>query len=61
MEVKRKCGGGPPGAELGTLTSVRRWSAEHTLLLPGDLKICSYSVVVFSEQSGRTTSNRYFL
>uniref|UniRef100_A0A3Q2QTG8 Phosphodiesterase n=1 Tax=Fundulus heteroclitus TaxID=8078 RepID=A0A3Q2QTG8_FUNHE len=31
VDVKEKCGGGPLGAELGTLTLVRRWSAEHTL------------------------------
>lgn len=32
-----KCYGSPPGAELGTLTSVRMWSTENAPPLPGDL------------------------
>lgn len=35
-EGREECHGGPPGAELGTLTSARKWSVAHTSRLPGD-------------------------
>lgn len=36
VEGREECYGGPQGAELGTLTSVRRWSVQQTSWLPGD-------------------------
>lgn len=35
-EGREQCHGGPPGAELGTLTSARKWSVAHTSRLLGD-------------------------
>lgn len=40
-EGTQECHGGPPGAELGTLTSARKRSPERASQLPGDL-ILSY-------------------
>lgn len=36
---KEECYGGPLGAEVGTLTSARKWSVKHTSRLPGDFSV----------------------